>query len=326
MTDVYFTWFGPPQQATKTVSGIDGLQRPDLFGIINTAAATFDQDEPPNFKFCCLKKYVTAFRNDLPNYIDIVCIEDSFPTSDMHSILMSKPSLDNLGSTVDYIMRETLKVRGTTYDDKLLPYSKLAFLKDLWSLYCIWHFGGYHIDCGCYPNPDEDSVSLPDPTTFGAVAITPEGTSNIYHGTVDFPFADDPVCCALVGGNMILRNMVFAGKTTAVGDGRSYLTRNLDVWFLRSPRHHKGAQKALELYVQGWFTIRDKEELNDVLRAEALRELAVSSVLTGATHSGHGIGCSGQTLWKTHMIESEGSGNILTDIKLRKVGFQSHRN
>jgi hypothetical protein len=329
MTNAYFTWLGPPQQASKVVNDIPGLQRPDLFGILRTARATFVNNPPPRFKLCVLKKFEAAFRAELgalgAAYIDVIAVEEQFATNTFHSIVMREPNLDDLGLMVDFILRETIGVRGTGYSNDLLPYRKLAFAKDLWSLYCLWRFGGYHIDCGCFPDQRSPQINLPEPTEFGVVALTPEGTfAGAHHASVRFP--RNPMCSTLsVSEASPLRGLALQGLVSARGDGRSPLTRTLDVWLLRSTAGHPAAKKALEFYILGWFAIRNAN-LGIELTSQALRELVVSAVCTGVTHGGRGDGCSERNNWKTYMIDAVSVADpYVPSIGVRKIGFQSHR-
>lgn len=315
MADVYFTWFGPPASANKTVAGIDGQVRPDLFGLLRTAGATFANFPPPNFKLCCLAKYADAFRASLPSHVDVVPIEDQFASKTYTSLSLSRPNLQDLGLTVDFILRETIAFRG----NRGLDVKQLAFCKDLWSLYVMWRFGGYHLDCGCFPG-DGGLVDLPDPTTFGIVADT-GGTTSYPHCKVRFPTGT--VCSTLRTGNMAFQGLALEGMTTP--STPSKLNRNIDVWCLRSPAGHKAAKLALEFYVLGWFAIRAKKDLSEDVRAQAMRELIISAAATGISHSGHGEGCSGMNLWSTHLIDATFTPARVPSMNLRKVGFQSHR-
>ena len=314
MTDVYFTWFGPPAAANKIVPDIQGPVRPDLFGILRTARARFSGKTPPHFKFCCMRQFADRFRGELPRYVEVVPIEDQFESRKYHSIFMTKPDLENPGATVDFILRESLTFRG----NRGLPGKQLAFLKDIWSLYCMWRFGGYHLDCGCSPG-NEGPVNFPEPATFGLVADTRGGTT-YPHCTVRFP--SGKVCATLRQGYNVFAGKVLAGLTVSKGDSR--LNRNIDVWLLRSPAGNKAAKIALEFYLKGWFEINAKK-LGDELRGQALRELIISAVATGVTHSGDGLGCLSDSLWKTHLIDTTFVPAFVKSLNIKKVGFQSHR-
>jgi hypothetical protein len=317
MADVYFTWFGPPATANKTVTGIDAPVRPDIFGITRTADGPFANDPPPRFKFCCLKQYADRFRADLPDHIDIVPIEDQFASKTFTSLSLSRPDMNDLGLCVDFILRETIAFRG----NRGLVVKQLAFCKDLWSLYVLWKLGGYHLDCGCFPHTSAKAVDLPEPDTFGAVGDT-GGGGNYQHAKVRFQTG--AMCACLSVGSRVLTGLVLANATTAHADPAK-LNRNIDVWCLKSPAGHKAAKLALELYVQGWFATRATTGLSEDLQAQAMRELVVSAVATAITHSGLGDGCSGQTLWKSHLIDATFNPPVVPSMNLRKVGFASHR-
>lgn len=331
MANVFFTWLGPPQASNKVVNGLHGLQRPDLFGLLRCAAANIIGPAAA-FKLCVLKKFKLAFEAEVPNNVEVIAIEDSFPTGNMLSILLSRPDVTNLGLTVDYILRETLNVRGTQYNNTALPYRQLAFCKDLWSLYCIYAFGGYHVDCGCFPDARAaGDLRFPEPTTFGVAAITDTlAHSPYWHAKVRFQ--SGTVCGSISGGPAgPLRGLVLNGLTTEKGGGQSPLKKQIDVWLLRGPAGHNAAKLALQFYVRGWFAIRDQwpnhNNLGDAaaqLRSQALRELAVSSCATGVSHAGNS-GCGSKEHWKKYMIQTGGIGDpYVASIGIRKVGFQSH--
>lgn len=331
MANVFFTWMGPPQASNKVVAGLNGLQRPDLFGLLRCAAANFN-GQAPDIKLCVLKKFKGAFENEVPNDVEVMAIEDSFPSGNLHSILMENPNLDNLGLTVDYILRETIKVRGTQYENNALPFRQLAFCKDLWSLYCVYAFGGYHLDCGCFPDARANgTLQFPNPTTFGVAAITDRlQASPYYHAKVRFDGGS--VCAALSGGPAgPLRGLVLNGRTTQKGNGLTPIKKQIDVWLLRSPAGHNAAKLALQFYVRGWFAIRrewpNPNNLNQVdagLRSQALRELAVSSSATGVAHAGT-WGCGSKDHWEKYMMQAISIGDpYVASLGIRKVGFQSH--
>lgn len=317
MTDVYFSWFGPPQQANKTVAGV-GAARPDLFGLLRTAGARFPgTDAPPRFTLCCLKKFESDFKKQLPDYINTLALEDAFNTDNFQSILLTKPDLNNLDLCVDYILREIIRVRGMNYANSALPYAYLAFAKDLWSLYTVWKRGGYHIDAGCFPDPKYGgTVTLPAPTNFAVPVVSDEGKTPL-HAKVAFKGVK-PTCATLAGG-WAGSNGAIAGATlgcTISPQKTSPLNRQLDVWMLRSPQGDRGAEAALKFYIQGWFAMRD----NDFLNAQSYRELVVAAVATAITHADGR--CSSPSGWKAHIIEA--IGGDVPSLGLRKVGFQSH--
>ncbi len=320
MADVYFTWFGPPQQMNKTVEGV-GAARPDLFGLLRTAKARFPGGRPPpNFTLCCLKKFEAEFRSQLPDYISTLALEDAFPaTSHLQSIILTKPDLTNLDLSVDCILRTIIGVRGTGYANSALPYPMLAFAKDLWSLYTVWKRGGYHIDAGCFPDAKYGgTVNLPEPTRFGVPVVSGEGKVPL-HAKVPFPGGGKPFCATLAGGwagmNGAVANMTMG--VTVSPQKSSHMNRQVDVWLLRAPRGDAAAETALRFYIQGWFAMRDSNSLI----AESYRQLVVSAVATGITHAGPS-GCSSPSGWKDHLIEA--NGGDVPSLGLRKVGFQSH--
>ena len=277
---------------------------------------------PPNLTLCVLKKFAVQFRAQLPRTIDILPIEDVFSTKGMLSIVMSRPDTGNLDATVDYIIRETLGVRGTGYSPHLLPTKKLAFVKDLWSLYCVWKFGGYHLDTGCFPLQTGRVLDFPAPQRFGVPDL---------HGTDTSAFTQSQVRLQtgltkwVMLRNSHLKMEALQGRVT---DGQTFapLKRMLDVWFLRGPKNDSIVRTALETYVTGWFEIQRwaktvEKRKAEVVGARQLRELVVTSILTGLSYH------NGRTRSKQ---ESEScllrvSQNGLPEFGVRKVHFRSHR-
>jgi len=322
MSNLYFTWLGPPQPANLTVAGIMGQQRKDTSAILRMHQMSFKGGPPPNLTLCVLKKFETQFRAQLPQTIDILPIEDAFSTKGMLSIVMSRPDMGNLDATVDYIVRETLGVRGTGYSPHLLPTKKLAFIKDLWSLYCLWKFGGYHLDSGCFPHQAGGALDFPAPQRFGAPDVLGTDSSAFTQSQVRLQTG---LTKWVMLRNSHLKMEALQGKVT---DGQTYapLKRMVDVWFLRGPKNDPVARTALETYVQGWFEIQRwaktvEERKAEVVGARQLRELVVSSVLTGLTYH------QGRTRSKQ---ESESfllqvSQNGLPEFGIHKVHFRSHR-
>lgn len=325
MTNVFFTWLGPPQQPTKDIKGIPGKHRPDLFGILRTGRARFKNNPPPQFTLCVLKKFQAQFDRELPDYVTTLAVDTCFDSSNFASILMEKPDLDDLGLTVDYIIREIVKVRGTGYDSKLLPYKNLAFVKDLWSLYSVWKYGGYHLDSGIFPWPNGATVDFPEPTGFDVPTIDSVNCrAPAKHFNVTFS-TGKPMCATLRGGGSNFADMVMPGRVTA-SKTVSHLERLLDVWMMRSPAGDPSARRALEFYVRGWFEIRRWVKANpnkESATAELLRELVVFSAMTGVTHHGKKYKCNGKRDVDAHIIN--GTGKEVKEMKLKKVGFQSHR-
>lgn len=325
MANVFFTWLGPPQQANKEIKDVPGLHRPDLFGILRTGRSTFKNNPPPRFTLCVLKKFKAQFDRELPDYISTLAVDESFASSKYASILMEEPNLDDLEMSVDYIMREIVKVRGTGYDSKLLPYKNLAFVKDLWSLYSVWKYGGYHLDSGIFPWPIGAIVDFPEPQGFDVPTIdSGDIRGAAKHCVIQFA-SGKPMCVTMTYSEKILETIVFRGRVV-VTSKPSHLMRLLDVWMIRSPAGDPSARRALEVYVRGWFEIRRWVQANpgnEGSVAEQLRELVVFSAMTGVTHNGKNHACSCKREVESHIIQ--GAGKEVKVMNLKKVGFQSHR-
>ena len=315
MADVYYTWFGPPALANKVVSGVDGQVRPDVFGITRTAASSFANTPPPRFKFCCLKKYADVFRGGLPDYIDVVPIEDQFDSKTFTAITLSRPSLDDLGLTVDFILRETIAF----HERRPLEVKQLAFCKDIWSLYVVWKLGGYHLDCGCFP-AKVGSVNIPEPTTFGIAANAGEG-GNFPHATIRF--AGKTMCSTLVVGSNVFAGLVMAEIGDDVRGQQQPETPRRRVAAQEHGGEQGGAGRARVLRAgSGSRSARRRSATK--LKAQAMRELAISAVATGITHSTT-ASCRASTSYKDHLIDATFSPPLVDSMNIRKVGFASHR-
>jgi hypothetical protein len=325
MPNVFYTWLGPPQQANKTILGLDGQHRPDLFGILRTARSSFTNDPPPYFTLCVLEKFKRDFDALLPSYVATLAVDTAFDSSRFSSIVMAEPDLDNLDVTVDYIIRQTLKVRGTGYDSRLLPYKELAFVKDLWSLYCVWKYGGYHLDSGVYPLPERAVLSFPEPQGFDVPTLDSEDARrDARHCVMKFK-TGKPICVTLRGLSTIFETYVMKDRVTVTAT-ESHLRRLIDVWLIRSPAGDPSARRALEVYVRGWFELQawvSQSDENAKAKAEVLRELIVSAALTGVTHAGSANQCANKRAVDSHLIC--GVNKVVDDLGLVKVGFKSHR-
>lgn len=327
MVNVFFTWLGPPQEANKEITGVPGMHRPDLFGILRTGRSTFKNNPPPRFTLCVLKKFKAQFDRELPDYIHTLAVDESFASSKYASILMEEPNLDDLEMSVDYIMREIVKVRGTGYDSKQLPYKNLAFVKDLWSLYSVWKYGGYHLDSGIFPWPNEAIVDFPEPQGFNVPTIDfVDCRPPARHCVIQFA-SGKSMCVTMRYSESNLEKYVLPGRVV-VTSTQSHLESLLDVWMIRSPAGDPSARRALEVYVRGWFEIRrwirvQANPVQEGIVAELLRELVVFSAMTGVTHNGKEHACSGKFEVKSHIIQ--GANKEVKVMNLKKVGFQSHR-
>jgi hypothetical protein len=320
--NVCFTWLGPPQEATKTVKGIEGKVRPDLFGLLRTANAEFKSTggPAPRFKLCCLKKYKSEFEEQLPDHIEVFCIEDAFDTGVDENLIDNEPAdFTNLGLCVDYITRSILGVRGVDYEKRDLPFKMLAFVKDIWSLYFVWKFGGYHIDCGCFPDPKYgDTVELYNPDTFGVPVISGVGM-NFLHANI--AFEGGAICASLSGQlNSEAASKMLLDVGVSKREFDSPLDRQVDIWLLRSPAAHPAAEKALKFYVNAWFALRKADPKSEIL-PDVYRALAISSISTGISHMPTHC-CGHATSVNEHLIEA--NGGDVPSLGLRKVGFQSH--
>src|SRR4051794_3561708 len=149
---VRFTWFGPPSSRKKVIDGTD--MRADIGGPVRLAAAQGAGAAPLDIKFCCLSEHTAAFRNDLPASVKVEAIEDEFGSAG-RAVLMYRPDLDDLKLTTQYIIRTSLeRQKAAEAEDPEANKRHVVNAKNVWSLYCMWKYGGYHLDTGVIPVQD----------------------------------------------------------------------------------------------------------------------------------------------------------------------------
>lgn len=323
MTNVFYTWLGPPQGATKEIDGLDGKHRPDVFGILRTAKASFRNTPPPSFTLCVLQKFKAQFDAELPSFVSTLAVDAAFPTSSYQSLVLTAPKLDDLDMCVDYIMRETLQVRGTGYSTTSLPFGKLAFVKDLWSLYCVWKYGGYHLDSGIFPETASSPLDFPAPTAFCVPTID---NADIRAPARRVRFAlrsGKPLTVTISAKASQLEGTAMQGRVTATSE-QTHVARLLDVWLMGAPAGDPSARLALEVYVRTWFEIQAWSKANPTGDTKELfRELVVFSALTGVTHTGPQHKAATAREVGERLIG--GFNKKVPSMNLRKVGFRTHR-
>lgn len=311
MVNVFYTWFGPPSQAK--VHETKGSIRPDVWAPNKLAAAAPDN---VRVKFCCMTDHVDAFKRDLHKDVDIVPVEDPV----LHRVF--DPDIDDLEGWVHSIVRYSLKPGN---DGKLII-RNLVNAKNIWSMWCMYNFGGYHLDTGVYP--ENVTPVFPVPKTFGVPVVQPS-YFGAWHTKVTFDFLWGKVCSTIVDSDMVLQGKVLPNRVSVEKQNAPKSAMNLlfDVWLMRSPARHIAAKRALEFYIRMWVLIEKlakQGELSDQLYKSASRGAIMSAVATGITHSGFGDGCLGMNLWKSHIIPTRNTTEV-PELKMYKLGFSSHR-
>jgi hypothetical protein len=318
MTTVYYSWFGSPAKEVKRPGGNESV-RPDIFGPEALAKANFSSGTEPTLNFCCpglhAKQYESLFfgllaSGSIKRKIQVVNIDDQLADSSSQTLGLSEV------------------FRGMTKAD--LPG---AFMKDIWSLYCVWKFGGYHLDGGCGPFTRDQAVSLPEPKFFGTVALEERPNYPYQHRLLENTDGRGARTCALLS-----KDITTAGAAllhfwkSDLADSSTKEGHLIDVWMLRSPAKDPVAGAALEFYVKGWRAIQ-KAKVPPKLVPDLLRDLIVSSVATAITHtSSFGAGSEPQNPCRAsfaaashHMIAATRVPAAVEAFNIGKVGFQSHQ-
>jgi len=281
------------------------------------ARASFDNDPAPRIRFCCLREYADAFRQDLAGVaIDVIPIEDHLADVSILSVITRSPQLDDLDLSVSHIINECARKEEGKYNIR-----KLVNAKNVWSMYCLWKLGGYHLDCGVLPWEGR-TVNFPAADSF-AIPRLGDQTRKVAHAIVRKAGAFNATCCILNGGaEPVLSQMVLEGCCEVKGE---WELPQIDVWLLRSPAADESMKRALSFYVQAWYAM-EGAELSDMLYKSASREAVVSAALSGLTHAGIlQAGC--KVDWRRHVIDTPvfiGAAEV-PELKIKKIGFSSHR-
>ncbi len=308
MVNVFTSWIGVPPKEPREIDTKedDPPLFPDVEGIRRIAKRAVGGNV--KFHFCCLARYVKQYKAALPN-MEIVPIEDQFEaTKDIKYLKKQDKPSPSLSADVDYIIRQFIGYRG----DKKINTKYLAMVKDFWSLYCVWKFGGYHIDSGCFPGPGR--VVFPECNTLGVMGATdPVGLlKKTYNCDVNTRFGKFPV--------VLYEHSV--GKLSTAGlkitqKGMAPLKVMIDVWAIRGAAGEKATEIALRTYVNLWFALQSGDVNNDVVYREALRNTGVSACATGISHTGR---LNGESLILGRLM-----GKVLEVPSIKKYGFKSHR-
>lgn len=311
MINVFYTWFGPPANAKDhpTVGRI----RPDIWAP-DLMAGSAPRDVA--VKFCCMPEHAAAFGRELPGTVEVIEIQDP------QGIRVFDPDPEDREGWVHGIIRRSLKPG----DDGKLVIRNLVNAKNIWSLWCMYAYGGYHLDTGVYPAIG--GATLNAPGTFGVPRITDDGWGGAWHTRVRFDFPWEARCSTVFDSDQVLEAVALDGRTACARKDapKSHLKAMFDVWLMCSPAGHKAAQIALDWYIAMWCLMEKLSRdgtLNEAFYKSASRGAILSSVATGITHSGLGLGCLGGNLWETHLIATENMTKV-PSLKLHKLGFRSH--
>ncbi len=315
MIDVFTTWFGDPAREPMEIDTQqdDPPLFPDVEGIRRIATAA--RAANTRFHFCCMAKSANKYKAAFQNNIDIVVIEDQFETTKDLKYLprQVKPS-PNLSADVDYIIRNTIGYRG----NKKWQNGHLAFLKDLWSLFCVWKFGGYHLDSGCFPNSPQ--VVFPECSTLGVMGSVEDwhGGKKISYYDVQAPFGKFPVTIMDSSASYLKNNL----GLTFLKRGLSPLTTAIDCWAVRGSAGEKLTEVALQTYVNLWFATQAKGFASESIYRGAQRHTIITACATGITHQ---IGKGRANMSEECLMRGLLHGKTLEAPSIKKFGFKSHR-
>ena len=275
VTDVFVSWFGPPAEAIRGY-------RPDIAASSALAGSRFTTTARPGIKFCCQARYAEQFP-DLP-HVEKIIVDEHLSQEPV----LSTPDFNDLDACVSTVIRQSMQT----------PDNRRARLnaKNIWSLYCVYRFGGYHLDADILPllNSDKKTRML-SPTSFGSAstsAVIAEGQQPMKPGLLSHVsgyFGQSGISCIALsrdadsGLEQMLRERAGISSTEPPFEDTLDLP---DVSVLRSPAGDHGAERALRTYLYLWFALRDYADtiaLRQTLDV-SYRHAMLSAVATGLTH------------------------------------------
>jgi len=322
MTKVHFTWLGPPSTTPKAFA--NGVTvRPDIGPLRLIAGAKYpspDGGRPPEFIFWCFESFLQQFRADLPDYVEVRAIEDEFTTKGFNSIIFNEVNLGDMSSWVDMIIRELCGTYGNINLDRLKK-KNLAMCKDIWSMYCLWRFGGYHCDSSMFFDPTLASpLQFPEPTNFGAVYSIDEQAQPLPIADVEYTTGKQ---CVALHMNTFRQPGTYQAVTglNVTEKPKIQFPRLLDVWLLRAPAGDQSVEAALHFYFNTWFYLN--RYLGGRVGPDTYKELIVSTAMTAAI-------CKSKTATRTDQEWNEvliptSPGFKVPSLGLRKFNLGTHR-
>ncbi|NRD53690.1 hypothetical protein HRD49_08730 [Corallococcus exiguus] len=196
------------------------------------------------------------------------------------------------------------------------PPSYRAFVKDAWSLFLMYTWGGYVLDAGVGPQGG-GTFALPEPQAFMAPSLTRDDALMIrrfqlsrltgWQAEGDVTFNEsraDEVCEAMNYG--------------AADDGEGEMCPQLEVWMLGSPRYSKGAWAALKQYCVVWKEMQQNNTLVSTTAPQVFRYLIAGSVYNGLTRTQKGgVQAPHGALW--YCTDNKNGTVDVPDLKLRKT-------
>lgn len=277
-TLVHVTWVGPPSTSTKLIRNKTIELRPDIDGprLMDRALTASDRQtmnarraepfRPHRVIFHCLAEFKKRFQDLLEDtHIRVWAIEDQV-NAEGAEVGWTK---DRLPETVALIVAKSIELQA-----KREVKRDAVNVKNVWSLYTMWRYGGYHLDSGIIPTRTESSpgtkapvlssgttVSLPAPTEFQMPnQLGPGGQGMAKLQLAFYPkggpgniIANDVVLVRLLLGTDVLAPEEVGQLLVLADMSKQSSNYNGDVWMVRSNRGNPRAFKALQVYAQLWF-------------------------------------------------------------------------
>ncbi|RKH61225.1 hypothetical protein [Corallococcus llansteffanensis] len=303
--DVHYTWIGPPP--TDRSRDIDEPKR--LAARVGKGVKIY---------FWCLDAQVAGYQRDFAAHSNVTvrgmqAFLTGATTKAYRWYYWYQESDDWAVAAMTDILNWGL-AQGT-------PTSYRAFVKDAWSLFLMYTWGGYVLDAGVGPHGGGAFV-LPEPTAFMSPSLTQEDALMMrrfrlsrlagWQGQGDVTLNEmraDEVCEAMNYG--------------AADDGEGEMCPQIEVWMLASPRYSKGAWAALRQYCVVWKEMQQNNTLVSASAPQVFRYLIAGSVYNGLSHGQNGT-APRSSLWFCQ--NGQNSTVEVPVLKLRKTyhGSSAH--
>jgi hypothetical protein len=249
--------------------------------------------------------------------MDVMSIEDQLECGVGSHGEMESEALAEVRRKIDKMIVEAKKkVPGGGYNIR-----KIVNAKNVWGFYCIWHFGGYHMDTAIYPEPPR--TVFPEPLHFGLPCLS-KTQSRVFN----FPSRGQRLgTTSIILDDSNISTMVFPNGNV-VRETTLKKTPLVDVWLMRSQKGGATSKLALDWYLNTIDIINKNLEVceNNALYKSASRMAVCSAAATAICRANGGRGLKHPRDIEKHLIETKiGSNNVLPEIGVRKIGFQSHR-
>ena len=297
--DVHYTWIGaPPADRNRDIAD-------------PKRTSTRVQGKSVNLYFWCLDEHVAAYQRDFSACKNVT-------VRGMQSFLTGAASTAYrwyywYKKSDDWAVQAMTDIlawgpeRGT-------PTSYRAFVKDAWSLFLMYTWGGYVLDAGVGPL-DVGSLSLTEPKAFMAPTLTEDDALQMRRfrpSSLPGPFGQFDMTL-----NESWADAVCTAMNYKCGEEMDSETcPQIEVWMLASPRYGNGAWAALRQYCLVWGRMQQHGTLTSENAPQVFRYLIAGSVFNGLS-DGHGGEAWRRSLWATGKDES---GRVeVPALKLRKT-------